>query len=707
MYGEMVKSTLIILFIVLGISSANAGKLDSLRNELNNATGLKKIEVLYALSATYEHLDPIERNQFAERGYELALKSQNDSLIAVGLKNIAIGKYYLQDFESTTYYFQAALEQYRENKDTFGISVCLGNLGMLYKRNIQYDIAIDYMLEARELKRIKKDSIGLTSITYNLVSLYYELNDTYKALEYNKLVENLNKTVSNIPKDYSPDLWLNYGAIYLRLAQNQISSLFHEGESVLLQDFKYNLNDSSIYYIQRSEENYKKALKHFRKINDEMKIATILKGIGNLNMTKRDFENAFKAQYEALDLFKKANNIREMGRMYINIAFTYAFADDYENSLKYYTIADSLAEEFQLIDVSERANTALYNFYLIREDKAKAFDYLKKLYVLKDSANSLNISHRLNKLRAQETIKNKNYKIQILEKDKELFARERIILVISVSITMLLAILWYARFRYKSKTNNLLEKKNTQLEQLNLKLQESQQQLTEINIAKDKMFAIIAHDLRNPIGSFRQSAELLYSEFDSLSDEDKKDFSEGLKDSSQKVYNLMENLLTWSRSQRGKIECFPVETNLFRLVENTKDNLCHQADNKNITINNLIQNDLEAYIDPQLTSTIMRNLLSNAIKFSHKDSSILIDSKINDKNVEIAVRDQGIGMDSKQISRLFDLDSSNSTIGTDGEEGTGLGLLLCKEFAELQKGSLHVESKIGIGSTFTISLPFK
>lgn len=103
----------------------------------------------------------------------------------------------------------------------------------------------------------------------------------------------------------------------------------------------------------------------------------------------------------------------------------------------------------------------------------------------------------------------------------------------------------------------------------------------------------------------------------------------------------------------------------------------------------------------------MRNLLSNAIKFSHKDSSILIDSKINDKNVEIAVRDQGIGMDSKQISRLFDLDSSNSTIGTDGEEGTGLGLLLCKEFAELQKGSLHVESKIGIGSTFTISLPFK
>lgn len=540
----MVKSTLIILFIVLGISSANAGKLDSLRNELNNATGLKKIEVLYALSATYEHLDPIERNQFAERGYELALKSQNDSLIAVGLKNIAIGKYYLQDFESTTYYFQAALEQYRENKDTFGISVCLGNLGMLYKRNIQYDIAIDYMLEARELKRIKKDSIGLTSITYNLVSLYYELNDTYKALEYNKLVENLNKTVSNIPKDYSPDLWLNYGAIYLRLAQNQISSLFHEGESVLLQDFKYNLNDSSIYYIQRSEENYKKALKHFRKINDEMKIATILKGIGNLNMTKRDFENAFKAQYEALDLFKKANNIREMGRMYINIAFTYAFADDYENSLKYYTIADSLAEEFQLIDVSERANTALYNFYLIREDKAKAFDYLKKLYVLKDSANSLNISHRLNKLRAQETIKNKNYKIQILEKDKELFARERIILVISVSITMLLAILWYARFRYKSKTNNLLEKKNTQLEQLNLKLQESQQQLTEINIAKDKMFAIIAHDLRNPIGSFRQSAELLYSEFDSLSDEDKKDFSEGLKDSSQKVYNLMENLLT-------------------------------------------------------------------------------------------------------------------------------------------------------------------
>lgn len=700
------KLTYIFILLIAIIYTASSGKIDSLKSELKEADDNSKIEILYSLAASYEQLNPVERNQYAEMGYKLALESMNDSLIAVGLKNLAIGKYYLQDFDSTTYYFQAALEQYRRNKDTFGIAVCLGNLGMLYKRNIQYDIAIDYMLQSRDLKEAKGDSSGLTNIYYNLISLYYELGDTYKAFEYNKLVEDMNSRLK-LPKDYDPDLWINYGAIYLRFGQQQISHIFDKIEYCLEGKNNYNLNDSAVYYLTKAEKNYEKALEYHRKVDNVTKMATILKGIGNLNMTKKDFDKSFKAYFEALDLFQKSNIFREVGRMYSNIAYTYAFKGDLENSVKYYKKADSIASEYNLLDVAHKANEALYKYYLMKDDKVQAFDYLERLHSLRDSTQNLDLKQRLTKLRVQETLRNKNYQIQLLEKDKEVLARERIILVISVSVALILAILLYARYRYKTKTNKLLEKKNIQLGKLNNELKDSQEQLSEINTAKDKMFAIIAHDLRNPIGSFRQTADLLYTEFDSLSEEDKRDFAEGLKDSSLKVYNLMENLLTWSRSQRGKIECNSTETNLFRLVENTKDNLTHQAQVKNVNIYNLINPETDLMIDPQLTSTILRNLISNAIKFSDENSGITIECKMLDECAEISVRDQGVGMNKKQIEKLFDLDSSNSTKGTNGEEGTGLGLLLCKEFAELQGGKIRVESELNKGSTFFVCLPFK
>ncbi len=700
--------TRILIFILFFITSyfSFSGNVDSLKQLLDNAEGQSKIEILNSLAATYDNINPVERNQYAQISYELALTSGNDSLIAIGLKNLAIGKYYLNELDSTTYYFQAALEQYKQNQDTLGISICLGNLGMLFQRNLQYDMAIDYMIEAKKYKESEKDSVGLINIIYNLVSLYYDLQDTYKALEYTKLVDYLNSTVETLPKDYKPDVWINYGAIYLRFAQQQLKpSYFENIESTFLKNKTYSLNDSALYFIDLSEFYYKKALKHYKDIGNESKVATIMKGIGNLNMTMQDFDKSYSAYNHALQYYNKIGDRREVARIYINIAYANALENNFNNSLAFYQKADSLASEFGFIDVSIRANEALYKYYLLQKEDTKALFYLEKFSLLKDSINTLTVDQQLTKLRAQETIKSKNYKIQLLEKDKEVLARERIILVISVSIILVLAILFYARFRFKSKTSKLFEAKNRELEQLNEELKHSQELLTEINNAKDKMFAIIAHDLRNPIGSLRQTAELMYDEFDNLSDEDKKEFAEGIKDSSSKVYNLMENLLTWSRSQRGKIECHPTETNLFRLVENTKDNLLHQAQIKSISIHNLTKPEAEPVIDPQLTSTILRNLLSNAIKFSDLNKSITIDCKKDAKFIEIAVRDQGVGMNASQIEKLFNLDSSNSTKGTNGEEGTGLGLLLCKEFAELQKGSLSVESKVGVGTTFIVKLP--
>jgi signal transduction histidine kinase len=347
----------------------------------------------------------------------------------------------------------------------------------------------------------------------------------------------------------------------------------------------------------------------------------------------------------------------------------------------------------------------MYKYYYLIGDKSKAIEPLKKLIEIEDSLDIQNIKYRLNKMKAQESISRKDYQIQLLEKDKELLGRERLILFILVSIVIVLSILLYARFRYKAKTNKQLESKNKDLQLLNTALEESKIELTDTNNAKDKMFSIIAHDLRNPVGSLKLMSGMLVEEYHSFSEEERIDFLNSLKDSTDKVYNLMENLLTWSRSQRGKIECHPMQTNMFRLVENVKDSLKNNADSKNITVYNLVKTELEMIIDPNLTATIIRNLLSNSIKFSEDNTDITIESKTSHNEcTEIILRDQGIGMSDSQMQQLFALDSNNTTRGTKGEEGTGLGLLLCKEFAELQGGNIRVESKQGVGSTFYLCL---
>ncbi len=694
-----------ILFILLLCYPLQASKIDSLKSVLKKTKGKDKIEVIFSLASTYEPISPVERGQFAELGYKLALESLNDSLIAVGLKNMALSKYYLQDFDSTTYYFQAALEQYRANKDTFGISVCIGNLGMLYQNNMQFANAIDYYLESKELKEKRKDTVSLTILYSNLVSLYFEMEDTDQALEYNKLVEHLNNTYPKMPKDFSPGVALNYGAIYLRMSQKHISKSFKDIEQVYLKKDNYTLNDSARFYLHLSKENYEKALKYYSSVKDSINLALVYQGIGNYLMIEKNFEDSFEAYFKALDIYTKYNSIREVARVLTNIAYIYSKISNFKKSLEYYQKADSIATIYSIWDVAHNANEALYKYYYLIGDKSKAIEPLMKLNEIEDSLDIQNIKYRLNKLKAQESISRKDYQIQLLEKDKKLLGRERLILFILISIVIVLAILLYARFRYKAKTNKQLESKNKDLQLLNTALEESKIELTDTNNAKDKMFSIIAHDLRNPVGSLRLMSGMLVEEYHSFSEEERIDFLNSLKDSTDKVYNLMENLLTWSRSQRGKIECHPVQTNLFRLVENVKDSLKNNADSKNITVYNLVKTELEMIIDPNLTATIVRNLLSNSIKFSEDNTDITIESKTSHNEcTEIIIRDQGIGMSKDQINKLFALDSNNTTKGTKGEEGTGLGLLLCKEFAELQGGNIRVESKQGVGSTFYLCL---
>jgi len=233
----------------------------------------------------------------------------------------------------------------------------------------------------------------------------------------------------------------------------------------------------------------------------------------------------------------------------------------------------------------------------------------------------------------------------------------------------------------------------------------TENEFRELNATKDKFFSIMAHDLKNPLSIFSLATETLAKEYKELSEDDLSEYLNDLKDNAKNIYELLENLLTWSRTQRSKIVSTPDIVNLSFIVNNNLS-LYHQAgDEKNISFITDVPEDFKAFTDSNLVSTILRNLIGNAIKFTPSGGKIHIRCKNNPKYFEFSVQDNGIGMSELAIDNLFKIDVNTSTPGTNNEKGTGLGLIVCKEFANIMGGKIWAESKIDHGTTFFFTIP--
>jgi len=234
------------------------------------------------------------------------------------------------------------------------------------------------------------------------------------------------------------------------------------------------------------------------------------------------------------------------------------------------------------------------------------------------------------------------------------------------------------------------------------------EQLLKLNTEKDKFFSIIAHDLRGPFSGFLGFTQIMAEELHSLTIDQIQVFSVQMKDSASNLYHLLENLLHWSRMQQGLIPFEPKEMELSPIIKVSIDILLESAKNKGIEITSDIPNKTEVFADENMLQTIIRNLVSNAVKFTPKGGFIRVSAKATgDKNIEISIKDTGIGMNQAMVDNLFRLDVQTSRKGTEGEPSTGLGLLLCLEFIEKHGGKIWVESTEGVGSTFYFTVPSK
>ncbi|MBN2347221.1 MAG: hybrid sensor histidine kinase/response regulator [Bacteroidales bacterium] len=238
-----------------------------------------------------------------------------------------------------------------------------------------------------------------------------------------------------------------------------------------------------------------------------------------------------------------------------------------------------------------------------------------------------------------------------------------------------------------------------------LSLSEKEKQLKELNSTKDKFFSIVAHDLKNPFFNIMGLSDLLSTNIKEYNIEEIRDIAETMSLSAKQAYNLLENLLNWSRVQTGRIGFSPEKLQLHQLVNINIELLNTNAQYKNIKIVNQVNKNTIIFADENMVNTILRNLLSNAIKFTNNKGKVKIYAGNEGEFVTITVADNGLGMSKESIQQLFKLDKSHSTLGTKKETGTGLGLILCKEFVELNRGEINVESTEGVGTNITFTLP--
>lgn len=239
-----------------------------------------------------------------------------------------------------------------------------------------------------------------------------------------------------------------------------------------------------------------------------------------------------------------------------------------------------------------------------------------------------------------------------------------------------------------------------------IKLKETEIELKKRNQEKDKFFSIIAHDLKNPLSGFMGLTEMVMNKADNFSMDELKHYIQIMNSSASQLYKLLANLLEWARLQMGNVKFEPIYNNLFELAEKVIYLSKRNIEKKNIKVENTIPDNFGFVFDLNMLESVLRNLISNAVKFTKTGGCISISVKTEEGNVIISVKDSGIGMPDTLKNKIFKLAEIVSRRGTNGEESTGLGLILCKDLIETNNGKIWFESEIEKGTTFFISLPF-
>lgn len=565
------------------------------------------------------------------------------------------------EIDSTTKYIDKALNLYEKSNDKNNIAILYNDLGSVYAGLGAYNVSLHYFFKALKICE-ENDTLQSLPLIYNSIGNSYAFLKQYntsmlyyrKALLINK-DELLNATMySNIAINYSEK------AVY----------------------------DSAIYFFRKSSTIYEN-------FGDKYGVENNYISYANAFALSGHYDSAHFYIDQAIQYFKETDNEWILGYCYDIKGSTFRLEKNFSNAKPYLTNAINILDKYQ--DNWALKETYL-NMYKLENDMGNskaALDYYIKYNTLNDSISNAEIKTEVYHLDKTYETEKKEAQILLLNKENEIKAakiKRNTILLVSFSLLALLflslAIVLKRNNNFKTETNLLLQEKN--------------EQLRTLNATKDKLFSIVAHDLKNPLSAFRNITGSLKNQYANLSKDDIEEFIGDLYDSSSKLMDLLQNLLKWAISQTNNITVEIEEQTIFPIIHRVIDSVQYNAEEKMITIANNVDENLIVNVDENIIETILRNFVSNAIKFTPKNGTIRIYNQQAGNKIQIRVSDTGIGIKNEDQKKLFSINENVAQIGNSSEKGTGLGLILCKELIEKMHGKIGVESEENKGSTFYI-----
>ncbi len=593
-----------------------------------------------------------------------------DDFKRIGKANIMAGIafIYKSNSEKAYQHFVTALENYKILNDPILIADALNNIGIYYTELGLLNKALLYYLEALEYRKASTDIVKTALVINNIGIIYYDLKEYDFAMKYYQdaltLFEKINDSEG------------------IGIATNNIADVYMKTEHL----------DEALSYYRRSYEQEK-----FR--NSSYGIAYELTMIGRVYYRMKNYQTAIDTLNHALDIMHKVNS--ELGICETNMTLAKVYFD--QNNLK---DAERCCLDVFVIATKIKSD----------EWRKESSEYLAMIYEIQEMFKNALYYHKIFKSSSDKIVENQNIKeITKLTMDYE-FNKESIekdllhqseikeqkilrTLYVMILVFVIILILFINnRFYVKRKANIQLLAKN---EQITIQ----KDQLKALNAAKDKFFSIIAHDLKSPFNSILGFTQVLDESYDNYTDQERKKMIGILTKTSKHSFLLLQNLLTWARSQKGTIEISKERLPLKQLVDESIGSYMGAASLKKLEV--CIDVSEKQYIaaDHETMRTVIGNIVNNSIKYTNQGGKIIISAKTISSDVVLTISDNGVGMSSKTIVNLFKIEESFSIPGTADERGTGLGLIICKEFVEKNGGKIWAQSEEGVGTTFKISLP--
>ena len=621
-------------------------------------------------------------------------------------------RYYKPD--STYLLAKEALELSRKVGYMKGESMALLRVGDYYSDQGQSDEAIDKFNEAFAIAEDLNDRRMILRVINNLAAEYGYKGDIERSL--NGYLDGVERIQGYLEEDAGNKELLTF----LSIMNENIANLF-----------------ASQKYYEQSLEYFNEVRKINVKIGDPVIMAETSSNLASVYIDSGDFENAMFHANTSINTFEKEKIMDWLAYAYEIKGKIYLKQDNYKWALHWYKQSelihkdieddrgiidlydgmaqvylaqekDSLAEKYALMayEIADRIKfregkqtcaRTLYKIHEAKGDYNKAFEYLELYQELYEDIHK-NENKKGLVLFQTEADYEKQKKDMIEANEKALAKRDRYVYVSIAVLLVFIVIIFLVHRNQKIQKhlNGVLNAKKELLEKREAELQAN-------NETKTKLFSIIGHDLRGPIGAL-QGLLNMFSDGE-ISKKEFMEFLPKLRGDVDHIFFTLNNLLSWGHSQLNGSVTKPEVTALENIVVENINLLSEQAQNKSIRIVNELPDNTTTWADANQIDIVIRNLMSNALKFTPENGMIKISGQEFADHWQISVRDTGVGMDQATVDKLFDKDSNVTTYGTNNEKGTGLGLSLCKEMVEKNKGKIWVESTIRKGSTFHFTLP--